>query len=111
MDKPALSPDRKPVPFLAWLFLIYALPTIIFLSIVTPPFQVADEYAHALRADQISRGTLISPRLGGNVDGGLAAFGLIYIDQPMSYDRKNTVDMARAATAAGWKMPRFQPKI
>src|SRR6266852_1165073 len=36
---------------LPWLFLIYALPSVLALSIIMPPFQVADELAHIERAD------------------------------------------------------------
>src|SRR6266436_5802756 len=54
---------------LPWLFLIYAIPSVIVLSLIMPPFQVADELGHIERADQISRGRMISDILGGTIDG------------------------------------------
>jgi hypothetical protein len=106
MDSPAGLPERKPAPFLAWLYLIYALPAIILLSIANPPFQVPDEYSHAMRADQVSRGTLISPG-GGGVDGGWRAFGQLYVGIPFHPERKHTVEMARAAAAMDWNLPDY----
>jgi uncharacterized membrane protein len=106
MDNPSRLPERKPAPFLAWLYLIYALPAIILLSIAVPPFQVPDEYNHAMRADQVSRGTLIAPS-GGYVDGGLRAFGRLYVEIPFHYERKHTVEMARAAASVDWNMPDY----
>lgn len=94
-----------PAPVLAWLFLAYALPTILFLAVAMPPFQVADEHAHALRADQVSRGTLVSPRLGGSIDGAVYAFGRLNDHLRFNYDAKETVDIARKSAALRWTMP------
>jgi hypothetical protein len=58
-----------------WLFLIYALPAVVFLSVTAAPFQVTNELSHILRADQIGRSSLISNCLGSTVDGGHVAFG------------------------------------
>jgi uncharacterized membrane protein len=94
------------VPFLAWLFLLYALPMIVFLAVTIPPFQVTDEYAHALRADQVSRGKLISPRLGGDIDGALYAFGrLYYTGMPFHSEVKHAPETARAAATVRWAVP------
>lgn len=91
---------------LPWLFLIYALPSVLVLSIIMPPFQVADEAAHTERADQISRGTFVSPRLGGTIDGGWADMTNLY--QPMWFhaEVKEPVEMARSAMRLRWSGPR-----
>jgi len=93
---------------LPWLFLIYALPSVIALSIIMPPFQVADELAHIERADQIGRGTMISDRLGGTVDGSWVRIGALY--QPMCFhpEVKQTVALASEAGAIRWSGPRDQ---
>jgi uncharacterized membrane protein len=91
---------------LSWLFLLYALPAVIFLSIAMAPFQVADEFAHTQRADQIARGKLVSDRFGGTVDGGLVAFGALYENMPFHPDVKQTEALARQAGAIGWAGPR-----
>src|SRR5438105_10465298 len=72
-----------------------------------PPFQVTDEYAHTLRADQVSRGQLISPRLGSKVDSVLYALHLIYADMPFHSEVKHTPDQARAAAALQWSLPDY----
>ena len=97
---------------LHWLFLIYAVPAVFFLSIAMPPFQVADELAHMLRADQIAFGSLVSHRFGGRVHADLVTFGEMY--QPMWFHRdvKQTVDLARRAGSIAWsrqkKIENFQ---
>src|SRR5271168_2816010 len=88
--------------WLPWLFLAYAIPAIVFLSISMPPFQVADELNHALRADQISHGSLLSKQLGGPVDADLAAFGSLYQNMWFHPEVKQTVELARQAGAARW---------
>lgn len=113
------SPLTAPVPFvhatraadviqawLHWLFLLFALPAVIFLSIATPPFQVADELAHAQRADQIGRGKIVSDRLGGTVDRGLVALGALYQNMWFHPEVKQTVALAREAGAIEWSGPR-----
>jgi len=101
----AFPAGASAAPWLSWLYLIYALPMIIFLAVTMPPFQVTDEYAHALRADQVSRGTWLSPRLGSYVDGALRTFGRVYEDMRFHYEVKHTAEMARAAAALTWEMP------
>ena len=49
---------------LSWLYLLYAVPMIIFLAVAMPPFQVTDEYAHALRADSSAGGWRYLPGSG-----------------------------------------------
>lgn len=59
---------------LHWLFLVFALPMVLFFVFATPPFQVPDEAAHLFRAEQLSRGALFGERYderrsGGDIDG------------------------------------------
>ncbi len=88
---------------LPWLFLIYGLPAVLFHSIVMAPFQVADELSHVYRADQVSGGTLVSPRLGGLVDGGLPAYGAPYQKMWFHPEVKQTVALAREVGSMRWK--------
>ncbi len=81
---------------LPWLFLIYALPAVIALSVIMAPFQVADEMAHIKRADQISRGKMISDRFGGAVDGGWVAIEDPYRGMYFHPEVKQTVWLAHA---------------
>jgi Predicted membrane protein (DUF2142) len=112
------SPATAPAPFLhamraadlvqaklQWLFLLYAVPAVVFLSIAMAPFQVADELNHVLRADQIGRGKVVSDRLGGTVDRGLVAFGALYQDMWFHPEVKQTVALAREAGAIAWSGP------
>jgi uncharacterized membrane protein len=87
---------------LPWLFLIYALPSVIVLSIIMPPFQVADELVHVERADQISRGKMVSDRLGGTIDGGWVVMGALYQSMWFHPEVKQTVALAHEAGAMRW---------
>lgn len=87
------------------MFVLYAIPAIVFLSVAVPPFQVADEYAHGVRADQISRGMLISRRLGSEIDGGLHRFGQLFEGIRFHSDVKATPAIASAAAALTWAEP------
>lgn len=58
---------------LAKIFVLIGLPTVLFFVFFVPPFQVPDEYAQLLRADQISYGTMVGTRLDGTESGGYAA--------------------------------------
>jgi len=84
------------------LFLIYALPTVIFLSIAMPPFQVTDEFAHFERADQIARGSMISSRLGGRIGGGEADFGALYREMWFHPGVKQTFERAERSSRFRW---------
>src|SRR5258705_8923754 len=88
------------------IFLIYALPAVILLSVIMAPFQVADELAHVQRSDQIARGKLISYRLGGTVDGGWGTFGDLYKNMWFHPEVKQAVDLARQAGTLRWSGPR-----
>lgn len=87
---------------LPWLFVLYAVPAVIVLSLIMPPFQVADELAHTERADQISRGKVISDRLGGNVDAGWAVMDHLYEPLWFHPETKQTVALAQEAGAVRW---------
>ena len=91
---------------LPWLFLIYALPSVIVLSLIMPPFQVADEPEHIERTDQISRGVMISDILGGTVDGSWVAIGALYQNMHFHPEVKQTVALAREAGAIRWSGPK-----
>jgi hypothetical protein len=91
---------------LPWLFLIYALPSVIVLSLIMPPFQVADEPEHIERADQISRGVMISDILGGTIDGSWIVIGALYQNMPFHPEVKQTVALAREAGAIRWSGPK-----
>jgi len=63
---------------LAWPFLFFAVAGVLLFAFLTPPFQVPDEDAHFLRAEEVSRGQLVGERryiadasrfmTGGDVD-------------------------------------------
>src|SRR5690348_4149069 len=55
---------------LAWLWLLYAVPLTLFLSLNVPPFQAPDEPNHFLRALQVSAGGLVAASLGPGRSGG-----------------------------------------
>ncbi len=84
------------------LFLIYALPAVIFLSIAVPPFQVTDEFAHFERADQIARGSLISSRLGGRIGRDEADFGALYREMWFHREVKQTLERADRSSRFRW---------
>ena len=52
------------------LFLIIALPMMIFFALFVPPFQVPDELPHLFRADQLSYGDIVGTRLDDTQSGG-----------------------------------------
>ncbi len=87
---------------LGWVFLGYAVPFIIVLSIITPPFQVADELAHLQRADEIGHGEIISERLGGTIDGGWIEIGATYQAMPFHPEVKETIAQATEAGGVRW---------
>lgn len=81
------------------------MPAIVFLCIAMAPFQVPDELAHALRTDQIGHGTLISDRVGGMVQGGLADFGELYRGLYFHPEVEQTPTLAAQARAIGCGTP------
>lgn len=54
---------------LHWVFLLFAIPQVVFLALCTPPFQTPDEPAHFFRAWQIAH-LQIGPHAGGFADSG-----------------------------------------
>jgi uncharacterized membrane protein len=78
----SLSPAAQPVSAasrsalakltsnLHWFFLLFAIPQVVFLALVTPPFQTPDEPAHFDRAWQIAH-LHFGPHEGGLVDTGV----------------------------------------
>ncbi len=91
---------------LGWLFVIYAVPLVLVLSIITPPFQVADELAHLQRADAIGHGEIFSERLGGTIDGGWIEMGALYRAMPFHPEVKETVAQATDAGGVRWIGPK-----
>jgi uncharacterized membrane protein len=81
---------------LAWLYLALAVPLVLFFAVIQAPFQIADDFNHAKRAAQISRGILLQ-RIGGEIDGGLAAYGHIFDHLYFHREEKVTEDMATRA--------------
>ena len=65
--------------FLASAYLLLALPLILLCVFLTPPFQVADEENHFLRATQIARGEFVAARLGADNAGGLVDGGAAWL--------------------------------
>lgn len=91
---------------LSWLFLLYALPFAVVLSIITPPFQVPDELAHLQRADEIGHGEIISERYGGTIDGGWIEMGSLYQNMWFHQELKETVAHATQAGGIRWIGPK-----
>ena len=68
------------------------------------PVQVADEFNHTKRADQISRGTMLK-RIGGAVDGGIATYGHIFDELYFHPERKVSEVMAVRAGKVRFNVP------
>jgi hypothetical protein len=66
------APPWQPVAWLAALLLVYLVPFLLTLAVITPPWQNADEPFHMLRAVNVAHGGLI----GRRVPGESAGFGL-----------------------------------
>jgi uncharacterized membrane protein len=110
-DQPRIPPSLpvlfRPTEWLSqtnlpWLFLLFAVPSVLFLSIAMPPFQVADELAHALRANQIATGKIVADRLGGWVQRDLVKFGELYKPMWFHSEVKQTSELASRAAAIKW---------
>jgi uncharacterized membrane protein len=92
-----------------WIYLIYAVPMLVFLTFGTPPFQVPDENAHFLRAEQISHGGLVGFRLsvskewsGGLVDPAIETALAFYVPIMQHSDVKLSGQANRQAREVGW---------
>jgi uncharacterized membrane protein len=86
------------------LYLVVALPAIVLFSTIMAPVQVADEFSHAMRADQMSRGTMLK-RIGGTVDGGIATYGHIFDELYFHPERKVSEVMAVLAGKVRFNLP------
>jgi uncharacterized membrane protein len=90
--------------WLPWLYLVVALPAIVLFSVIMAPVQVADEFSHTMRADQISRGTMLK-RIRGTVDGGIATYGHIFDELYFHPRRQVGEDMAARAGEVRFNLP------
>jgi len=80
---------------LAKIFVLIGLPAVLFFIFFVPPFQVPDEFAQLLRADQISFGVMVGTRLDATRSGGYAATSYRLLAEIFATQAAN----ARAATA------------
>lgn len=85
---------------LPWIFVLLATPTVIFLSVCTPPFQSPDEKNHFYRSYQIASGGLYGGN-GGYVDRGIDEAYSPYSQLP--FNRKARVTAADEAAAGSVK--------
>jgi hypothetical protein len=86
---------------LPWIFLFLATPTVIFLSVCTPPFQSADEINHFLRSYQVSVGEFYG-RSGGYVDQGILEVYSHYSGLPFKPNARVTAADEFAAASVKW---------
>ena len=94
-----------------WVYLAYAIPAVIFLSICMAPVQVPDELNHFMRADQVAHGGLVGQSLaprdsGGIIDVGIRSFGDLYHDMWFHPEVKQTPTLARQAGDMEWTATR-----
>ncbi len=88
---------------LHWLFLVFALPMMIFFVFATPPFQVPDEAAHFFRAEQISRGALIGERYDGRRSGDHIDVACLKLEACFASDGSGTRASLEAAAQVRWE--------
>lgn len=93
---------------LAWLFLVMAVPQVIFFVAATPPMQTPDSVAHFFRTYQLFMHTSVTGNSVG-VDSGIVQFaGPIASDMAFKYDHKLTgsaLEIAKAARVSGVDIP------
>jgi uncharacterized membrane protein len=89
--------------FLPEIFLIIGLPMVLFFIFAVPPFQVPDEYAHLLRADQLSYGDVIGTRLNDTSSGGFVetSYRLLYESFETPGARKDKIEKAGTIPLTG----------
>jgi uncharacterized membrane protein len=92
---------------LPMVFLFFATPTVIFLSVCTPPFQSPDEITHFLRSYQVSVGELYG-RGGGYVDPGILDAYSHYSGLPFKPDARVTAADETAAADLKWTSKRVR---
>jgi hypothetical protein len=89
------------------LYLLFAVPALLFLVFAVPPFQAPDEIAHAFRAYQVSRGGIVGIAMGeaeggGYVDDALVATASYFQALPFHTERKLAgADLAAAPSIRG----------
>ncbi len=66
-----------PASTIAAFYVVLAAVFVLLLAVLMPPIQGPDEGAHFVRADQISRGSLISRRLDPGASGGVIDLGIM----------------------------------
>jgi uncharacterized membrane protein len=107
------------------IYLFYAIPAIVLLALITPPFQVPDEPNHFCRAEQVSTGRLVAvfysrgekqprtipdervlmPDIGGfKVNKGIAIANSFYADIPSQTSSKVTKSMLVSSGKIGWNL-------
>jgi uncharacterized membrane protein len=105
MDRAAVA---LPLLYLAW-----ALPLLLVVAVVTPPWQNPDEPAHMLRISQIAHGGLLGYRFDNNA-GGIADPAIVRSVIPMTSvnqyseqnpGRKVSLGMLAAAGSVQWSTP------
>jgi uncharacterized membrane protein len=74
----------------AFFYFVFATLALLLLAPMMPPFQNADEAAHAFRADQLSHGELLGHGQGGSVDAGLHNEAATFEPIKFHVDRKVT---------------------
>ena len=98
--------------FLAVLFCIYAAVAIPSIALLMPPFQAADEMAHAQRANEISHGELLATRFagplssGGPTDIGILHLWTVFAGLPFQPGTKVTRSMEKRGAAITWGVSR-----
>jgi uncharacterized membrane protein len=105
MASGVLSDPKRVACVLSWVFLAYAVAGIIIFAVLMPPTMVADEFSHAARADQLSRGWLVMPRTNSQIDGAVYGIGKLLSSIPFHPEVKVTEEMARQAASLSWSTP------
>lgn len=90
----------------ALLYLLFGGLAVAAFAVIVPPYQVPDEPAQFKRADQVSRGVMVSPMIGAN-SGGFVGAGIdithrMFSDIAFRYDVKATLDRFARARPVTW---------
>lgn len=92
------------VPALAVAFAILVVPLALVLALLTPPGQVADEIAHLLRADALTRGQIIGERrILTSPDGGVRRDAGVFADPALVRLGATVPDPRGSLTRAAWE--------
>lgn len=106
----ARFPSKALGDHLPQIYLLFALPTLLILVFLTPPFQAPDEFAHFYRADSIVNGALLmhgftangQKTAGAEVDVNIEKAILPFEGIRGKADHKVSKDILRAAGEARW---------